>query len=123
VVESEMNLDALRRWRSMHWAQYPMVERFEEIQGLLTHAPRAGMSLMEVHGKPAKERIDGVIAACTQALRDRPDLGRRLRQVVPLLAQEKLTRAGYDPRQIEVYTAAVRAQSSAARSQAANQEM
>ena len=107
MYEMEMNVNALREWRVRHWSNYPMMGRFEEVQGLLAHAPRAGLTLMEVHGKPARERIDAVIAACTQALQDKPDLSRRLRQVVPLLAQEKLTRAGHDPRQMESFAAAV----------------
>jgi len=105
-----MNLSALRDWRARHWSSYPMIGRFDEVQSLLAHAPRAGLILIDVHGKPARERIDAVIGACTQALQDRPDLSRRLRQVVPLLAQEKLTRAGHDPRQMEHFAAAVRAQ-------------
>jgi len=108
MSNSELNLDALRAWRLQQWASYPMVARLGEIQGLLAHAPRAGASLMDVHGKPARERIDAVIAACTQALRDRAGLGSLLRQVVPLLAQEKMARAGHNPQQ--AFTATVRAQ-------------
>jgi len=113
MSHAELNLESLRAWRKEQWSQHPMVERLGETQGLLAHAPQAGASLMDMHGKPARERIDAVIAACTQALRDRPDLGPRLRHVVPLLAREKMTRAGYDARQIDAFAAAARTSSQA----------
>jgi len=90
-----------------------MVERLGEIQSLLAHAPRAGASLMDIHSKSPRERIDAVIASCTQAMRDRPDLGRRLRHAVPLLAREKLSRAGYDASQIDAFAAPAKASSQA----------